>query len=63
MDKELINGSPSRQYYDSMISQISHQIARVSEGGASSQQPFNTIPHKNNSNAPSTLDDEENEWC
>ena len=58
VDNDLINGAPSQQYYDNMISQISNQIARVSEGGASSQQPFNTVLQK----AP-PVDDDDNEWC
>ena len=58
VDNELINGGPSQQYYDNMISQISNQIARVSEGGAASQQPFNTVLQK----AP-PVDDDDNEWC
>jgi len=56
-DNELLNGAPSQMYYDNMISQISNQIARVSEGGVSSQQPFN--PTIQNSH----LDEDDNEWC
>ena len=56
-----MNGAPSQMYYDSMISQINNQIARVSEGGVASQQPFNPTPNNNTNNK--NIDDDENEWC
>lgn len=58
-DNELINGTPSKQYYDNMISQINDQIARVSEGGTVANQPFNTRVQ----NTANALDDDDNEWC
>ncbi|XP_057290676.1 voltage-dependent calcium channel type A subunit alpha-1-like isoform X2 [Hydractinia symbiolongicarpus] len=60
-DNELLNGMPSQQYYDSMISQINNQIARVSEGGVASQQPFKTVAGV--SNVATNVDDDDNEWC
>lgn len=60
-DNELLNGMPSQQYYDSMISQINNQIARVSEGGVASQQPFKTAAGA--SNVATNVDDDDNEWC
>ena len=61
VDNDLMNGAPSQMYYDSMISQINNQIARVSEGGVASQQPFNPTPNNNTNNK--NIDDDENEWC
>ena len=60
-DNELINGTPSKQYYDDMISQINDQIARASEGGAPvpTQQPFNARIQ----NAANAIEDDDNEWC
>lgn len=57
-DNELINGKPSKQYYDNMISQINDQIARVSEGGVATQ-PFNTRKQS----TAAAIDDDDNEWC
>lgn len=62
-DNELINGAPSKQYYDNMISQINDQIQRVSEGGAPSQ-PFNVRTQQQNiAAAAAVIPDDDNEWC
>ncbi|XP_066923067.1 muscle calcium channel subunit alpha-1-like isoform X2 [Clytia hemisphaerica] len=57
-DNELMNGTPSKQYYDNMISQINDQIARVSEGNVPTQ-PFNATVQ----NTVKALEDDDNEWC
>jgi len=59
-DSELISGTPSKHYYDNMISQINDQIARVSEGGGTvATQPFNTRIQ----NTAKALEEDDNEWC